>query len=352
MRTVGVEEEFLLVTRSGADLLMLGPQVVERAADGDAIIEAELKAAQAETGSAPSGSAAELEGELRRLRGVLASAAERLGARLCALATSPHSGRAATTARARYLRMTDRFGILARQQLACGQHVHVSVADRAEGVRVIDAIQPWLPVVRALAANSPFWQGEDTGYASYRTILWNQWPTAGPTEPFGSPQAYAHRVDELIASGAALDEAMIYFDARLSAKYPTVEIRVADVSTELSTALMIGLLCRALVDRVAAGDGSPHTPALLRAATWRAARDGLAGYLIDPRTSRPAPARDAVERLLEFVGPSLGEDANQVTGEAQRLLATGTGADRQRINAPLGLDAMVLDACDRTLVNP
>ena len=110
---------------------------------------------------------------------------------------------------------------MARQQLSCGMHVHVGLESRAEGVAVLDRIRPWLSVLMALSANSPFAHGVDTGYASYRTVLWGQWPTATVTEAFGDEAGYDRVIAELIASEAALDDGMIYFEARLSASYPT-----------------------------------------------------------------------------------------------------------------------------------
>jgi carboxylate-amine ligase len=352
MRSFGVEEEFLLVT-DGGDLAALGADVVAaaaRAVPGDGNVEVELKDAQAELGSAPSTSAGDIERDLRQLRATLAAAANGRAARLVALGTNPNKGRAATTAHARYLAMTDQFGTIARQQLTCGQHVHVSVTSRAEGVRVLDGLQPWLPVLRALASNSPFWQGEDTGYASFRTVLWNEWPTAGVTEPFGDEAGYDRRVAELIGSGAAMDDGMIYFDARLSAKFPTVEIRVADVSTDVATSVLIAVLCRALVERVAVRALAAPSPALLRAAVWRAARYGLSDRLVHPGSGRLAPAADVLAALLDYAGPALGGDADRAEAGVAALLAHGTGADRQRAAfARTGsLDGVVDDAAART----
>src|SRR5206468_11825762 len=137
--------------------------------------------------------------------------------------------------------------------------------------------------------NSPFWLGDDAGYASFRTMAWGRWPTAGPTTRFGSVAEYDRRVDALVASGAALDAGMLYFDARLSANYPTVEIRVADVCPEVADTVLLAALCRALVESASRG-ALPTVDvdlALLRAAAWRAARYGLSDELVDPEDGRP-----------------------------------------------------------------
>ena len=111
---------------------------------------------------------------------------------------------------------------------------------------MIDRIAAWLPLLLALSSNSPFWQGHDTGYASFRTVIWGLWPTAGPSGPFGDAAGYDAAVADLVRSGAALDVGMVYFDARLSASYPTVEIRVADVCTDVRDAVLLAALSRAL----------------------------------------------------------------------------------------------------------
>jgi len=139
-------------------------------------------------------------------------------------------------------RILERFGPIASEQLTNGQHVHVEISSREEGVGVLDRIGPWLPVLRAISANSPFWRGHDTGHASYRSLVWARWPSAGPAPLFGSPEAYDAAVAAMVATGTVLDEGMVYYDARLAASYPTVEVRVADVAGEVEEAVVVALL--------------------------------------------------------------------------------------------------------------
>ena len=148
--------------------------------------------------------------------------------------------------------MVERFGLTTAEQLTCGCHVHVEVADDAEGVGVLDRIRVWLPPLLALSVNSPFWQGEDTGYASFRSQAWSRWPSAGPAPFWGSPAAYHREIDRMVSSGVLLDRHMAYFDARLSDRYPTVEVRVADVCLDLADTILIAGLVRALVETAAA----------------------------------------------------------------------------------------------------
>jgi carboxylate-amine ligase len=356
-RTVGVEEEFLLVQSSSPFLAPAGDEVVARAEAGSAgQFEHELKREQAELGTAPHRHLVDLDRDLRARRAELAAAARERGVRLLASATSPLDEQVSTTADARYQRMTEMFGRLARMQLTCGMHVHVAIESPAEGVRVLDRIRGWLPVLTALSANSPYLAGQDTDYASYRTVLWGQWPTAGVADPFGTVEGYRTAREALIATGAALDDGMIYFDARLSANYPTVEIRVCDVCADVGDASVIAALARALVATAADDDAPPPQVRgeLLRAATWRAARWGVEERLVDAYGARLVPAWELVEALVDDVGEALGEagDDRVVAEGLARIRSRGTGARRQREAHAAGGIAGLVDALAELTVTP
>lgn len=328
-RTVGVEEELMLF---GAACERPTPAGDTLAEDPLTSVEHELKLEQAEIASAPHRDLAELLADLVGRRAELIASAAARGVRVAALGTSPLAIRPTPTPDERYGRMQRHFGLVAEDQLTCGAHVHVSVSSRAEGVAALDGIRPWLPVLLAASANSPFWDGADTGYASYRSISWGRWPTAGPAPAFGTEDAYDRTVSELIAAGAALDRGMIYFDARLSARYPTVEIRVSDVVQHVGDSVALAALCRALVESVLATAPDPVPLTLLRAAAWRAARFGLSGDLWDPVDGGLRPASDVVQHLLDFVRDRLRADGDlAVVDEAVgRWHAEGSGADLQR----------------------
>lgn len=367
LRTLGVEEELLLVDPDDGKATAAGEQVVQQAeerradlgTDGNQPpIDREFKEEQAEIGSSPTTSAGELAADLRKLRGELAAAAEGHGAHIAAVATSPLKVRPTATDDDRYHSMVEEFGLLAREQLTCGQHVHVSIESRAEGVAVLDRIAPWLSVITAMSANSPFWQAKNSGYGSYRTVVWGLWPTAGPAAGFGDERGYDGAIADLLASGAAMDDGMIYFDARLSAHYPTLEIRVADVCTDVDDAVLVAVLARALVDTAAkgwqAGQAAPaYRPELLRGMSWRAARHGLSGDLLDPRSRKLVPAFELIDSLVEWLEPSLtdSDDLALVRAGVQRLRKTGNGADQQRRSfARHGdLEEVVADLVRRTL---
>ena len=237
------------------------------------------------------------------------------------------------TPKSRYRRIQTEYGEMARQSLVAAMHVHVDVDDDEEAVRVVDGIRPWLPLLLALSANSPYWQGRDTGHASWRSQLWSRWPTAASAQPFGDAATYRAVSERMIAWGGGLDPGMLYFDVRLAERYPTVEIRVADVCTEVEDAVLVALLTRALVTTVAAGPAPPTWRTdLLRVATWRAARHGLSRDLVHPLEATLAPPRAVFDSAVEHVRPALEEadDLDLVCDAFERLVARGNGATRQR----------------------
>ena len=237
----------------------------------------------------------------------------------------------------RYRQMAAEYQQLVREQAVCAFQVQVGVPNRDLAVAVVGQIQPWLPVLLAMSASSPFFADTDTGYASYRTVVWSRWPTAGPVHGFRSAAEYDETVRTLIESGIIRDPGMVYFDARPSARYPTVEIRITDGAPRLDDVVLLTGLGRALVvtaaDDLARGTAPVSArPELLRAADWRAARSGLSGELLDPVTGTAVPATDAVRALVEYVGPALeaNGDADEVRILLDELLQRGTSADRQR----------------------
>jgi carboxylate-amine ligase len=360
MRTVGVEEELLLVdAESGrprsvaAHTLRLAAEAARdggtagspdgRAHDGDSddapggSLEHEIQQYQVETDTVPHTDMHALGEDVRVWRDHAIAAARQAGARVIAVGTSPLPVGAAIVGKPRYLQMVEHFGLTTNEALTGGCHVHVSVESDDEGVAVIDRVRSWLPVLLAVSANSPFWQGEDTKYASFRSQAIVRWPTAGPTEIFGSAEAYRRLVDSMIASGAILDKGMVYFDARLSHHYPTVEIRIADVCADAGDTVLIAALCRALVDAAAAQwrDGEEPLPlsvSMVRLMTWQAGRFGIEGDLIDPRTGEPRPAREVVGDLVDSLRPALQANGDEelVDEQIARVFARGNGATRQR----------------------
>ncbi|MGY2873850.1 glutamate---cysteine ligase / carboxylate-amine ligase [Marmoricola sp. URHA0025 HA25] len=346
MRTVGVEEELILVDARTGHPRAVASQVLEVAAEhgevhyGDlehgAMVH-ELQQEQLETYTKPEADLDQLAADLRRWRGLAACRAAEFDAQVVASGTSPVPAMPRLVPTTRYAQMAERFGLTTREQLVCGCHVHVAVESLDEAVGVLDRIRAWLSPLLALTTNSPFWAGADSGYASYRSQVQQRWPTSGPPELLGSLEAYVRHQAELLGSGVPLDAAMIYTDARPSHHYSTIEIRVADVCADVDDAVLLAALCRGLVETAAreyaGGEPAPSwSTSILRLADWQAGRYGISDQLLDPVTARPRPAREVVDALVDHVAAALcdyGDEAAVAKG-VQRIFSRGTGDVRQR----------------------
>ena len=337
--TLGVEEEYLLVDAVEPHGVESVENVFDQLPDDiKGSVQHEYMRSQIEAASPPVLDLRDLWASMTKLRTGLAEAADRAGARIIAVGAGPAAGpvtRIVDTPR--YHRMRERFGDLSPGQGLNGMHVHVSVPDPETGVQVLNHLRSWLPVLQAATANSPLFGGHDTGYASWRSMLWERWPTVGPTPYLESYDYYQTLVSDLIASGAMLDEGMLYWYARLSARYPTVEIRMGDVCPTLDDSLLLAALARALVatllDNVRDGVPAPNVAQpLVSAAHWRAAHDGLEGLNIDMATRETRPAWRLMRQLFDYVRPQLDRhgDLEMATVLMGRLRAGGTGAARQR----------------------
>jgi carboxylate-amine ligase len=343
-RTVGVEEELLLIDPATRSASSRAREVLQeharhgrdatphRASDE---LDKELFRHQLEIRSEPSSDVEQVVGDIVAGRRTAGEAAAALDLAVAVCASVPLAmAEPVISDNDRYRDMAETFGQVARRGTTCGMHVHVAIDSPEEGVRCIDRITPWLPVLLAISANSPYDEGRDSGYASWRTQQWSAWPSAGPTEPFGSVAGYRRVCERLIASGAARDSGMLYFDARLSEGQPTLEVRILDAATDPDDVGLLAALVRGLVETAVDGwpEGLPVWRAEeLRAARWRASRYGLGGQLLDPVTHGLQPARAVVERLVELVSARLdaGGDSDRVAQGVERVLRA-TGATRQR----------------------
>jgi len=334
---VGVEEEFHVVDVESRTLVPRARAVLDRLPERG--FTTELQQSIVEANSRPHRSLAALLKDLQSSRRALDAAAEPLGLALVAAGTAPLArlGSIDATDDPRYRRMAENYRVVAEEQLICGAQVHVDIPDRDTGVIAMGLLAPWLPVLLALSASSPFWLGSDTGYASWRTLLWQRWPTTGPAGSFGSAAEYDTAIADLVRSGVISDTGMVYYDVRPSAHLQTLELRICDACPRAETVVMIAGLFRALVmdacAEVAAGsEPSRRGREWLRAATWRAARSGLEGDLVHPATGRPVPAPRVVRSLLTRLRPALSEtgDWDTVVELAEASLARGSAAHRLR----------------------
>lgn len=333
--TFGVEEEFLLIDPQSGEPDPRSADVAAHAERRGVKLQLELSSCQVETTSAVTSSSAELRTELIGLRQATAQAAGAVGVRLLAMGLPPMTPHQfPVTDTARYRRIGALYGMVAREQGISGCHVHVQVPDRAAAVHVSNWLRPWLPSLLALSANSAIYRNAETGYASWRSVLWRRWPAAGPPPFFPSLEEYERTVQMLVDSGVILDPDMIYWDVRASANFPTVEVRVADVPATIAETVLLATLIRAAVMTAldARDDGGRLPPGALRAAYWMAAHDGLSGRAMDLHGGcRAVPAREQLSALVRRVRPALEAlgEFDLVAEELERVAAQGNGAMRQ-----------------------
>jgi carboxylate-amine ligase len=339
--TLGVEEEFLVVDRVSGDLIPGADRVLPHAREvlGDAVAP-ELNLCQIEVGTPVCTTLAEVRTELVRLRRGLGIAAARVDAGVVAVGTHPFGrweDQRVDVANDRYRRMQDAYRIVARQQVICGCHVHVGIPDADLAVATMNRARPWLSVLLALSANSPFWQGIDTGYASYRLQVWQRWPTSGMPPRLASSAAFHQLVDELQAIDAIEDPTFLYWYLRPSIRYPTLEFRACDVCLAVDDTVAVAGLVRALAwtcGREALAGAPEHSPSaeVMEASMWRAARYGLSERLVSPFAMATRPAPIVVGELLAYVreGLEYHGDWNEVSNLVAATLASGDGASRQR----------------------
>ncbi|HUJ05605.1 MAG TPA: glutamate--cysteine ligase [Streptosporangiaceae bacterium] len=333
----GVEEEFHTVDLDTGLLTAQADQLLDRLPRGR--FSAELHRSVLEANSRPWVHLADLADDVAGLRRAAVDVAQPLGLGVVAAGTVPLADPDAlgVTADPRYEHMSGEYRMLVREHLICALQVHVDVNGRDQAVAVAHRVSPWLPVLLALSASSPFWLGTDTGYASYRTLIWRRWPTARAMARFDSAADYDQTVADLVQSGVISDPGMIYFDVRPSAHLPTVELRICDACPLVDDVLMLTGLFRALVIQetaaaIACSPPRPVRPELIEAATWRAAQSGLEGQLVDPSTATAMPAHELVRQLLAELRPTLEAvgDWELLTELTESALARASSAARQR----------------------
>lgn len=360
--TIGVEEEFHVVDPVTRRIVPNAREVLGTIAPlngmSGAQFQSEIHRTMVETCTTVCTDLPKAAAQLQALRDTLKGAAAEQGLRIAAAGSLPMRATVDTLEDSddRYSQISELHGEIVAAMSTCGTHVHVGVADRDVAVQVMNRVRRWLPALLALSASSPFWDGHDTGYASYRTIIWGRWPSANIPEPFTDAAQHDAVIEALIDSGAILDRGQIYWDVRLSAAHPTLEFRIADVPMTVNETILQAGLCRALVQtalhQIDSRDAeSQYRPELLRAAKWRAARYGMADRLLDLDARRLVPAREEAMGLLAHVTDALAEsgDTELVTTLMEGTLRDGTGAARQRTEfrvskSPEAVVDMVIEA--------
>jgi YbdK family carboxylate-amine ligase len=338
--TVGVEEEYHLVDPVSGESASAAASFAR-----NDYVQGELQTSQLEIGTQVCRTLTELRDDLTKARQAAGEAAAQSNAAILAAGTHPFARwqDLKRVALPRYDKLADRFGALADRQNICGFHVHVSVPDLPTALTIMNRARPYLPVLAALTSSSPFHEGADTGFASFRTMWWSMWPTSGMPPLLPSVAEYERVVDDLIAGGVIDDASTLYWDIRPSIRYPTLEFRAADVCTDIDDAVLYAGLVRSLVRTLArepSRDGTEVSDTALAAARWRAARYGIRGELCEPISGAILPAPLAIRRVVAQLEPDLRErgEFDLVEQSVARLLDRGTSADRQREQFASGRD--------------
>lgn len=341
--TIGVEEEYQIIDPQTRELCDRSKQIIGYVRDklepeDKDVIQPEMYRSQVEIATVVCQSLSEVRRELTRCRQAVIDAAEVEGKAIAAAGTHPFSDwrEQQLTSKTRYQNLQADFKQLINELIIFGNHVHVGLSDRNIALQVINRVRIWLPVLLALSANSPFWLGRETGYASYRTEMWTRLPMTGSPPVFTDEGEYQAVVNDLITVGAIDDATNIYWDIRLSDKFPTIEFRITDICMTVEEAVTIAGLVRALVwtgyQEVINDLAFPQVrPELLQVAQWYAARYGLTGNLIDVGDRVPISAASLLDNFLNYLRPALEKfgDWQTISASVQNILNQGNGAQRQ-----------------------
>lgn len=339
--TIGVEEEYQLVDPANGALRSSATAV--RADDWTGELVAELQETTIEIATPVCGSASDAAAHLQRLRFQADTVAGSQGLAIVAAGLHPFSSWEGhlRPALERYQAIEARYGRIARDEHIFGMHVHVGVPEGMDRIGLMNEVRHYLPHLLALSASSPFMEGADTGFASFRTIMWRRWPNSGIPPYFESQAEFDRFVQLLLDSGTMADPWNLYWSLRPHPKFPTIEFRVTDVCPNVRDAAAITALARAIVHSVATGALEPAVPGhmspvleqeLLRINEWRTARDGLSARIIDTRRGGGhESARSALRRLLDVVGRSAEELGDtEALSHVETILERGSAADRMR----------------------
>ena len=352
--SVGVEEELMVVE---GESLALEPRADELIAAGEGadekgLFKSELFASALELNSGVCETPQEAVEVIARLRRIGAALAQERGLGLAAAGTHPFSRPKdqEIVDEPRYTDFVAYAGISARRQGVSGLHVHVGMPSAKACFHALEGTLPWLPVILAMSANSPFLAGEETGLSSNRAEVLAQLPRAGAPPAFSSYEDWERFVDRFVSLGIAADYTRFWWDIRPHPKFGTLEVRMPDQPTSLALTAAFTALIQALCVTVLESDAPPHDPAargLYQQNRWGALRFGLEAELFHADGNRVAKASELGAELVALVRPAAEELG---TAELLRFDFEHTEGDRQReVRREQGLKAVCADLVERTL---
>ncbi len=337
--TIGIEEEYLLVDSESLDLAEAPEAMIDECTEaiGDRVAPEYLRC-QIEIGTRVCRSAGEARGELVSLRRTVAGVAERYGLSPIAAACHPTASWSTQTRRdrARYNQLRRDLADVGDRMLICGMHVHVGIPDDEARIDLMNQASYFLPHLLALSASSPFWQGRDTGLASYRIGIFDNLPRSGLPPRFETWSGYRRIVDTLVGLELIHDATTIWWDLRPSDTFPTLETRICDACPRVDDAVALAAAIQATMRMLWRLKGlnqrwRTYKTCLIDENRWRARRYGIEEGLIDFGRGKIQPLGLLVEEWIDMVK----EDADALGGaEAmlglRRILSDGTSAERQR----------------------
>lgn len=340
--TVGIEEEYLLVDLQTRDLAADPPDALMAACEAlvdpaMGTVAPEFLRAQIEIGTSVCRNIGEARTKLAGLRRVVADAAGQFG--LAPIAASTHPFAAWTeqrhTDKDRYNDLARDLQSVARRLLTCGMHVHVGFDDDELRIDLMSQIAYFLPHLLALSTSSPFWRGNNSGLMSYRISVFDELPRTGLPEHFDSYGEFRRHVDILVNAGLIENSSKIWWDIRPHHQFPTLEMRIADVCTNVDDGICVAALLQTLLSALVRLRRNNqrwriYSNMLIDENRWRAQRYGVSQGLLDLGRGEVVPYGDLLDEILAMVD----EDARRLGchGEvthAREILARGSSAHRQ-----------------------
>jgi carboxylate-amine ligase len=338
--TLGIEEEYLLVDPATRDLAVDPPEELFDACQaclGDHVTTEFLRS-QIEIATPVCRDIEEARRELKRLRGEVSRVATDYGLRIIAASTHPFANWETQkhTPRERYDALARDMGGAIRRMLICGMHVHVAIENPDLRIDLMNQISYFLPHLLALSASSPFWQGQDMGMKSSRLTVFDGMPRTGIPDRFESYAEYERLIERMVEAGGIEDASKLWWDVRPSCKYPTLEMRVADVCTRIDDALAVAALYQALLRQLVRLRRRNlrwrvYPTTLIKENRWLAQRHGVEGQLVDLGRGRLSNFSQLASELAELVR----EDAEELGSidaieHIRTIVERGSSAQRQR----------------------
>jgi len=336
--TLGIEEEYQVIDPVSRELASKGSHFIEK---GQSIfpdqIKAELHASQVEVGTMVCSGIEEAEDQIKKLRSCLTDMAEEFGLAIGAAGTHPISSwvNQSITPNPRYDEIILELQDAARSNLIFGMHVHVGIPSRDLALKMVNGIRYFLPHLYALSSNSPFWEGRNTGFKSFRSKVFDKFPRTGIPEHFNSLAEYDEFIELMVKTNCIDNAKKLWWDVRVHPTYPTIEIRVCDVTLKVEETLAISALVQALVAKLYQLHEknlsiNRYSRTLINENKWRAGRYGIEGKLIDFGVEKEKPCKLLIQEVLEFVDDVVSDlGSRKQLNFIETMLEQGTGADRQ-----------------------